>query len=400
MNSKLLVIVVAGLVVGLQPRLLGQDAPKAVEGAQPAVKKESAPQIQPGQERRVEGRGTGGNSWFASTDQDFGTHYSQDTVVGRFPFTNPLATEVEWRGLQGSCQCSSATITIGGERYRYSKKPNPGIRHVITEGDNEREETVAVIKVPPGAVGEVEVQMEMGGIAGPRQATMDIHTTDPQLPMIKLKWEATGAQVFVVTPNEVNLNQMVWNEKREFTVTVQSPLQPDFNITGSDNSDKDFAVTYTKESASPGVATWTIRGTYQPSSAEALGGGQLKFYTDVPGQPVITVRISAAILGPLEVKPGTFLTLGMIRKGQKRVEKVTFEPNDDSDLDATSIRLENLTMDPKFVTATKSKDGKKLIVELEISSDAPTGLLRGDLVVDLNHPAVPSRKILFNGFVR
>jgi hypothetical protein len=115
---------------------------------------------------------------------------------------------------------------------------------------------------------------------------------------------------------------------------------------------------------------------------------------------VITVRISAAILGPLEVKPGTFLTLGMIRKGQKRVEKVTFEPNDDSDLDATSIRLENLTMDPKFVTATKSKDGKKLIVELEISSDAPTGLLRGDLVVDLNHPAVPSRKILFNGFVR
>lgn len=400
MNSKLLLVVVAGLVAGLEPRLLGQDGPKPIEGPQPVVKKEPTSPIAPGQERRVEGRGMGGNSWFGATEQDFGTHYSQDTVIGRFPFSNPLATEIEWRGLQGSCQCSNATITIGGERYRYSKKQNPGIRHVITEGDSEREEAVTVIKVPAGATGEVEVQMEMGGVAGPRQATMDIHTTDPQLPMIKLKWSATGAQVFVVTPNEVNLNQMVWNEKREFTVTVQSPLQPDFNITGHDSADKDFTVTYEKTTSDQSVATWTIRGVYQPSNAEALGGGQLKFYTDVPGQPQISVRVSAAILGPLEVKPGTFLTLGMIRKGQQRVEKVTFEPNDNTDIDATSVRLENLTMDSKFVTATKSKDGKKLIIELTISSDTPQGLLRGDLVVDLNHPAVPSRKILFNGFVR
>jgi hypothetical protein len=120
----------------------------------------------------------------------------------------------------------------------------------------------------------------------------------------------------------------------------------------------------------------------------------------VPGQTQVTVRVSAAILGPLELKPGTFLTLGMIRKGTKRIEKVFFEPNDNTDIDATSIRIENLTMDSKFVTTRKIKDGKKLIVELEVLDTAPAGLLRGDLVVELNHPAVPSKKILFNGFVR
>lgn len=404
MNRSLTLLLAVAAVCG--SRLCAQEALKAAPqepSAQPTekVKKEN-PQLAPqGQHKRVEGRGTGGNSWFQVTDMDFGSHYSQDTVIGRFPFTNPLDKEVEWRGLQGSCQCTTAEITVGGERFRYSKKPNPGIRRVVMQGDQEREENVEVIKVPAGAAGEIEVHMELGGQPGPRSATLDIHTTDPQLPMVKLKWQATGAQVFLVSPQDVNLNQMVWNEKRDFTVTVQSPLQPDFTITGYDQTAaKDFTLSYDKAMSAEGVATWTIRGTYQPSSSEAVGGGQLRFYTDVAGQPQITVRVNAAILGPLEVKPGTFLALGRVKKGAKHIERIVFEPNDSTELDATTMKFENLTVDPKFVTAQKSKDGKKLVVELVIAEDAPSGLLRGDLVVELNHPAVPSKKILFNGFVR
>lgn len=376
------------------------QVPVAPEAGPVEAKKDTSQPGATGTVKTVTGQGTGGNSWFPSTEQDFGTHYSQDTVVGRFPFANPNDTEIEWRSLQGSCQCSRAVITVGSELYRYSKKPNPEIRRVIREGGNEREEVVSIIKVPAKATGEIEVQMELGGVPGPRQADLAVHTTDPSLPMMKLKWSATGAQVFIVTPQEVNLNQMVWNEKREFQVTVQSPIQPDFEITGFDDSNKDFTVRYEKTKNEQGAATWTIHGAYQPSSAEALGGGQLKFYTNVPGQTQISVRVSAAILGPLELKPGTFLSLGMIRKGQKRIERATFEPNDNTDLDATAIKLENLTVDPKFVATRKVKDGKKLIVELEVLDTAPAGLLRGELIVELNHPAVPNKKILFNGFIR
>ncbi len=352
-----------------------------------------------GGEKFVEGKGAGGNSWFKHTDLDLGTHHSQDVVVGRFPFHNPNDAAIEWRNLQGSCQCSTAEITVGQERYRYVKKPNPGIKHVLLEDGKEREEPVQIIAIPPGASGEVEVHMELGGVTGPRSATLDIHTTDTLLPMVKLKWGATGAQVFITTPSEVNLNQMVWSETRTFTVTVQSPVQKDWNILGHEDV-KDFTVRYDKSLNDQGIATWTIAGSYSPTNAEALGGGLLRFYTDVPGQAQISVRVSAAILGPLEVKPGTFLTLGMIRKGQKRSERVVFEPNDSTDLEAKEVRLENLTVASEFVAAKTSKDGRKLIVELEISPQAPPGLLRGDLVVELNHPAVPNKKILFNGFVR
>ena len=43
--------------------------------------------------------------------------------------------------------------------------------------------------------------MELGGVAGVRQATLDIHTTDPQVPMIKLKWSAIGANVLIISPS-------------------------------------------------------------------------------------------------------------------------------------------------------------------------------------------------------
>ena len=395
----LFALAVAAVVPSIRPAMA--QTPIAPEGA-PAVeaKKDTTLSVSPGSVKRVNVQGSMPNSWFSSTEQDFGQHYSQDTVVGRFPFANPNETEVEWRSLQGSCQCSSATITIGSDIYRYSKKPNPVIRRVLMENGREREEIVQIIKVPAKAAGEIEVQMELGGVPGPRQATLDVHTTDPLLPMIKLKWSATGAQVFVTTPQEINLNQMVWNEKRDFQITVQSPVQPDFDIVGHDESIKDFSIRYEKAKNDQGVATWTIYGTYQPSNAEALGGGLLKFYTNVPGQTQISVRVSAAILGPLELKPGTFLTLGRIKQGTKRVEKIFFEPTDNTDLEATSIKIEYLTMDSKFVTTRKVKDGKKLIVELEILDTAPAGLLRGDVVVELNHPAVPNKRILFNGFIR
>jgi len=341
------------------------------------------------------------NEWFPVTEQDLGTHPSTETAIGHFTFQNPTNAAVQWLSLIGSCQCSKALIAVGDRRYRLTSKPNPNQIMRITGGPKgETEEKVSQIEVGPGEKGDVEVHMELGGIAGPRQATLDIHTNDSKTPMMKLRWHAVGSQLFVISPSEVNLNSMVWSEKRDFSVTVRSPLKKDFNITRLDPPGEDFTVKYTKALDDQGVATWTIDGTYAPHSAEVVGGGVLKFYTDLEGQASFQVHISAAITGPLEVKPSTFLSLGLIRKGQKRTEKITFEPNDGTDLDAAEIRFERITLDPKFVVAHKTKEGKKLIIELEITADAPPGLVRGDMVVDLNHPAIKQKKILFNGFIR
>jgi hypothetical protein len=342
-----------------------------------------------------------GNAWFEVSDQDLGTYFNHEEAVGHFMFKNPNDQAVEWKTLTASCQCSRAVILIGKRRYEYSNKPTPNMLVRVTQDTSGRhEERVSQIEIEPKEAGEVEVHMEMQAANGTKSASLDIHTTDSITPMTKLSWRATGAQMFVVSPPDVNLNQMTWNEKREFSVTVTSPIQRDFTITHMDDAGKDFDVKYDKV-VKDGAAVYTIHGTYGPVTAEGnSGGGVLKFYTDMKGDPTFLVRVQAIVTGPMDLKPGSFLGLGMIHKGSGRTEKVTITPNDGSDLQATEIAFEGLSVESKYVTTHQSKVGKDLVIELEVAKDVPTGLLKGSMLVKLNHPAVKERKITFNGFVR
>ncbi len=186
---------------------------------------------------------------------------------------------------------------------------------------------------------------------------------------------------------------------RDFTVTVTSPLNKDFNVLRMDDAGKTFAVTYDK-AMNGDNAVWTIKGKYGPVDGETGGGGVLKFYTDVRGESSFLVRVMAMVQGPLEVKPGGFLPLGLIRKGNAMVREIVFEPNDGTKLEATKLSFDKLSVREEFVTATSRQDGAKLIVSMAISPQAPLGMLKGDLVVQLNHPLVKEKRIMFNGFVR
>lgn len=341
-----------------------------------------------------------GSAWFPVLNKDLGTFFHHETAKGTFKFRNPTGKPVEWRSLSPSCACSHAAVRIGDRTYEMSGKPNAGAMFRVKKtAAGEERERINLIQVDAGEEGELDVFLEMTGVTGLKPATLDVHTTDPEAPLIQVKFQATGAQMFVLSPAEVNFNTMTWNESREFTVQVTSPVQKDFNILRMDPVTSDFKVKYEK-ALKDGVAAWTVSGTYGPLASEIGGGGVLKFYTDLPGAASFQVRVQAFVKGPLEIKPGSFLTLGMIRKGNARTEKVVFEPNDGFNLDAVKITFEKLTVPEQFVTVKTSKDGNKLVVELEIAKDCPAGLVRGDMVVELNHPAIKMKRILFNGYVR
>ncbi|MEO6595825.1 MAG: hypothetical protein ABIP94_13825 [Planctomycetota bacterium] len=342
----------------------------------------------------------GGNAWFPATNQDLGTFFGQGEAVGTFKFKNPTDQTIEWKNLTGSCQCLRAQFRIGDRNYDLSSKPTPNQLTRVTKGPKGAEsERVLQITIAPHEEGEVEVHLDMAGITGPKQATLDIHSTDPALPQLRLHWNAMGAQLFSVSPAEINLNKMTWNETREFTVAVTSPMHKDWNITRMDDAGKSFDVSWTKATNND-VTTWTINGKYGPVDGDSAGGGVLKFYADVRGESSFLVRVMAFVQGPLEVKPGAFLTFGMVRKGDGLTKQVIFEPNDGTQLEATGFRFEKMTIGEEFVTATQHKDGEKLVVDINVSANAPAGLLKGDLVVVLNHPVVKEKRIMFNGFVR
>lgn len=384
-------------------RLLGFVAAAAVSGLlfaqdhkpqEPAKDQTGAPRV------AVPNPSTGGNAWFPVVNQDLGTFFGSGEAVGVFKFKNPTDKVIDWRNITGSCQCTKATIRVAGRTYELSSKPNPNQLTRVTKvpGQPDQIERVQQIAIEPHAEGEVEVHLDMNGITGAKQASLDIHTTDETSNHLRLNFHANGAQLFMLSPSDVNLNKMAWSETREFTVTVTSPLHKDWQITRMDEA-KGFTATWEKAVLND-LTTWTIKGKYGPVDGETAGGGMLKFYTDVKGESSFSVRVQAMVVGPIEVKPGGFMTLGLVRKGTSLKKEVVFEPNDGVVLEATDLKFEKVTMAAEFVKATSRKDGTKLIVELEVSDKAPAGLLKGDLVVHLNHPLVKEKRIMFNGFVR
>lgn len=341
------------------------------------------------------------NPWFPTTDLELGTYFGHEEAVGVFPFRNPRNQAIDWTNLLGSCTCSRAVIQVGDRRYELQSKPEKQLVR-LTKGPNgiEQQERVQQIQIGAGEEGTVEVHMEMHQVSGAKSATLQIHTTDQALPQINLKWQATGAQMFQISPSEYNLNAMAWNEVREFTFTVTSPIAKNFEILRMDqNVDKAFKVTWEKQMNGE-MAVWTIRGTYGPVPDEKGSGGMLKFYTDTTGENSFAVRVGAIVKGPLEVKPGGFLPLGRLSKGGEIRKEVVFEPNDGSTLAATSLTFDKLSVPPEVLRAEQRQQDGKLVVTLVIGADTPLGMLKGELLVQLNHPLVKEKLIVFNGYVR
>lgn len=368
-----------------------------VEQGTDATARPGALQVQGG---KVGLKASGGNSWFPVTVRELGTYYGSGEAVGKFEFSNPQDTPVDWVSLTPSCQCARAEVTIGERVYRVIAKPQKRLVRVVREaGKPERLENVAKITVGPKESGTVTTRLNMNRITGGKHATLDIHGTDPVEPHTKLTFRATGAQLFTVSPSEVNLNKMTWNETREFTVTVSSRMQKEWEIFSVDKPSDAFDVSWERVQNGD-YTSYRISGKYGPVSSEVAGGGMLKFRTNLQNSATFDVRVLAFVQGPLDVKPGGFLPMGMIRKGKGVKKAITFTPNDGTDLQVTEFVFEKMTLKPGVVSASQRKDGGNLIVELEVSDQAPKGLVKGELVVKLNHPLIKEKRIMFNGFVR
>jgi hypothetical protein len=283
-----------------------------------------------------------GNPWFPKTRLELGSFFKEEEAHGRFTFTNPTDVEHKLSGLMASCACAKAVIRVGDRKYVLDKDPVANSLHRVTELEGQTtRERVSFITVGPKQQGEIEVFVDMHGVRGTKDASIDFQTTDPQLAHGKLNFSAVGAVVFEVTPPDVNLNEMTWRDQRQFTFEITSPLKPDFNITGWEANPPDAVKLSYEKTARDGKTVWRVSGTYGPNADERASGSALTFKTDLDGQSVET-RIIAYVKGPLTVEPGGFLSLGHIPSSSGTSRTVKLSPTDDFDLQVTSVELQDL----------------------------------------------------------
>jgi hypothetical protein len=343
------------------------------------------------------------NPWFAKARLDLGTYFNDEKAKGKFTFQNPTQAEQKLTNIMGSCACAWAGFRIGDRRYVLDKEPVANSLHRITKQDGQEvKERVSHITVGPGESGEIEVQMEMQGARGPKEATLDMQTSDTGTPHIKLSWKATGAVFFEVNPPDVNLNEMTWNDKRDFQFEISSPLREDFNVTSHDPLGPGVTIATTEKVMRNGRAVWVVKGSYGPGVDERNNGATITFQTDIDNKKV-DARIIAFVKGPLTVEPSGFIALGHIPINSAKAKTVKIVPTDDFDLKAVEVVLEDVQVPAEFkdkLQVTPTKDGKALVVEIKVAEGMPRTTVRGKVKVMLNHPAAPMKEFLFNGFVR
>jgi hypothetical protein len=342
-----------------------------------------------------------GNDWFEVTRKHLGTFFQEEEAVGKFQFKNPRDVGHRFTALQQSCTCSKALLRLGERQYLLTNDPQNGSIWLLrkkADGSEERER-VAFVTVGPGEEGEFEVHMTIAGIQGNKDASIDVQTNDEKLPAVKLQWRATGATYFTIEPPEWHLNDMTWTDKREFQFEVSSPLQKDFNLISHDPLPKKMEVKYEKQMRGD-KAYWIVKGTYGPGVDERDGGGAITFHSDVKAKTV-TMRVSAMIKGPLELKPGGFLNLGVIRAGKGGEGRITLIPAGDFDLQVTKLEAERVSIAADVVQFAHHKQGKEVLVDIKIAPEVKKDqIVRGLLKIHLNHPASPVKEVHFTGFVR
>jgi hypothetical protein len=341
------------------------------------------------------------NAWFNRTKLFMGEFLDKEKVSGKFSFKNPTKKKQVWKNLTGSCQCVLATIKIGKRTYELSKKPVANSLHELREENGKTvRERITHMNIQPGDVGEIEVEMEMGGLQGYKDATLAIESSDEDMRQVTLSWQAKGVKLFDITPNDVFLNNMTWADKRTFKFVVASDVKPDFKLLDHDALPDYVKITKKEQITRPnGKKAWQVEGTFGPNADPKAGGAAIKFKTDWKGKE-INLTVIATVTGPITIEPGTFLSFGKIRKGKGAERKITFIPNDKFDLKLEGVKFPSLTFDEKYITAVAVKDGEKLVVTVKIAPDVKGFLIRGAIELKLNHPAIGTKKFNFNGILR
>ena len=110
----------------------------------------------------------------------------------------------------------------------------------------------------------------------------------------------------------------------------------------------------------------------------------------------------AFVEGPLTLAPGGFLAMGRIAVDTSVSKTVTIAAAQGYDLQVEGLEGKELSFDEKFLKLSSVKnDAGAIEVTVEISAGIPAGtVVRGEVVINLNHPAARTQTILFNGFVR
>ena len=257
-------------------------------------------------------------------------------------------------------------------------------------------------KIAPGGETEINVVFDSNEKKGRQVQTIYINSNDPVTPTVQLQLiGVVRPEKVILRPQSINFGKLRRSESanKEIYIPDSSEVSANYSDTKLEikeaSTDTPFviaAITHTPDEKNP---NYTIGLSLKPGSPIGDFKGKVIINTNHPKELTIEVPITATIKGDIDVFPDTFF-LGLIKKGKAVEKAITI-----STVGKDSLKIEKVDNPLEYVSVklTPKTEGKEYSLTATLKNDAPTGYIKGDIVIHTNNPDQPEIKVPVLGLV-
>jgi len=305
---------------------------------------------------------------FEEREFNWGTIYDGEKMNHIFTFTNTGDAELVIESVNSSCGCTAVLVS----------------------------EKV----IPPGGKGEIKASFDSTRRTGTQTKTITVKSNDPKEPSITLMITGLVEQYIQVKPDLLNMGTVFRGEKATQTLRIIPPkIRQNLRIKKVE-SNQNYLLTelgtgenWGKQLTSRILSLFKKKG---PEVKEEVGipitvtltqeapigniRGSIKIETDDERRPTLDVRVVGTVSGPILVTPQA-ITFSRAVGAERESQKVTITSRE---VGFEILDVENKSPNLSVETIEKEK-GKSYEIEVKLSSDAPKGQFRENLVIHTNN---------------
>lgn len=256
---------------------------------------------------------------------------------------------------------------------------------------------VSAKTIAPNAIGEVKVVFDSQGRHGQEAQRVYIQSDDPIVPISLCIASGTvrPRKLFLSSP-AIRYGFIRYGESSSKHFFIQDPGDGNLELDVDKPRDSHLSVSQHPIVTKDGEKYIRLTVSLKANAAVGELNDVMIIHTNFPRDPLITIPITANILGNIDTYPRN-LFLGFVEKGKavKRTIRV-------SSIDKKQFHIRKLESPSSYVSLHVEPGGDDRRYELiaTLSEDAIAGLITGDIVIETNLKEQPHIKIPYSALVQ
>lgn len=212
--------------------------------------------------------------------------------------------------------------------------------------------------VPPGGTGRLAVTLQTAALLGRSGRTMDVHSSDPAEPVVRLTLWSDVWRPYAVEPEGFELGELARGERAARAVAIRSLDGSAFAITGHSPAPDGMAIrVLPADPAAPGRQQIELTVLPEWTAASALGRVRVDLEPPPPAPLWIPYRVSAR--QPLAIEPWQ-ARFGRVAPGARPAIVVRLRV-----LDGAPVTLTDVAVQPEgAVTVATARDRDDWVLTL------------------------------------